>query len=147
MRPSSIILFEKVFLAAIVLGLVNSLLFWGSMTEVLDDPAVKAAGMGTGFMLFSVVIGAAISLLLWYFIARRASIVAKWIFVVILALGVFGMVANLTNPAIPKGAQLVGGFVSLLLQLYAGWLLFKPDAKIWLESRGTEGASDPSVFD
>lgn len=147
MRPPSIILFEKVFLAAIVLGLVNSLLFWGSMTEVLDDPAMKAAGMGTGFMLFSVLIGTAISLLLWYFIARRASNVAKWIFVVILALGVFGMVANLTNPAVPKGAQLVGGFVSLLLQLYAGWLLFKPDAKAWLESRGTEGASDPSVFD
>jgi hypothetical protein len=147
MRPPSIVLFEKVFLAAIVLGLINSLLFWGSMTEVLDDPAMKAAGMGTGFMLVSVVIGTTISLLLWYFIARRASNVAKWIFVVILALGVFGMVANIANPAVPKGAQLVGGFVSLLLQLYAGWLLFKPDAKVWLESRGTKGASDPSVFD
>ena len=145
MRPHSIILFEKVFLAAVALGIVNSLLSWGTMTAMLDDPAMRAAGMGSGFIVFSLVIGTIISLLLWYFIARRASNVAKWIYVAIIALGVLTMVVNFANPAIPKGLYLIGALIVLVLELYAGWLLFRPDAKVWLESRGTEGAADPTV--
>lgn len=147
MRPPSIVQFEKVYVAAILVGIVNGFLSWGAMNAMLEDPAVRASGLGTGFLIFSMLIGTVISLLLWYFIARRASNVAKWIYVVIVALGVWSTVSSLANPMMPKGLALIGGLIALLLQLYGAYLLFRPDAKEWLESRGARGTTDPSTFD
>ena len=147
MRPPSIVQFEKVYIAAILVGIVNAFLSLGAMNAMLEDPTVKASGLGPGIMIFSMLIGTVVSVLLWYFIARRASNVAKWIYVAIVAIGVWGMVSSLANPMMPKGLALIGGVIALLLQLYGAYLLFKPDAKAWLESRGTGGPGDPSAFD
>ena len=45
MRPKSIELFEKVYLGAIVIGLVNTVVSWGQVSAMLDDPRMKAAGV------------------------------------------------------------------------------------------------------
>lgn len=147
MRPQSIELFEKVYLGAIAVGLVNTVLSWSQVNAMLDDPRMQAAGMGTGTLAFGVVVGVLVPLLLWYFIARRASNVAKWIYVVLTALGLFGFLSSLANPLAPKGLTMVVGAVSVLLQVYGAWLLFRPDAAAWLESKGTNGPGDPATFD
>ena len=77
MRPKSIELFEKVYLGAIALGLVNTFLSWSQVNAMLADPRMQSAGVGNGTLVFGVVVGVLIPILLWYFIARRASNVAK----------------------------------------------------------------------
>ena len=42
---------------------------------------------------------------------------------------------------------MIGGFVATALQVFAAWLLFKPDAVAWLESKGANGPGDPDTFD
>lgn len=146
MRPRSIELFEKAFFTAYVIGLVNMTLNWSQLVAMLDDPRMRAAGMGSGALTVSVLIGFLVPLLLWYFVARRASNVAKWIFVALTALGVFGVVSSIANPLAPKGLMLVGTALTTTLNLFATWLLFRPDAKAWLERKGV-GVDEPEVAD
>jgi hypothetical protein len=147
MRPQSIELFEKVYLGSIALGLVNTALSWGALTATLQNAGNAAVAMGPGLMIMSIAISLVISVLLWFFIARRASNIAKWIYVVITAIGVFGVISSLANPLAPKGVTMIGGFVATGLQVFAAWLLFKPDSVAWLESKGENGPGDPSTFD
>jgi uncharacterized membrane protein YtjA (UPF0391 family) len=147
MRPPSILRFEKAYLASIAISVLNTIIFWSTATAALDDPAVEALGVGQGALAAVLVISTIISLLLWYFIARRASKVAKWIFVLFLAFGVVSLLSSLANPQMPRGMELVLNLFATALQVYAAWQLFKPDAKAWLASGGKEGAVDPAVFD
>ena len=147
MRPKSIELFEKVYLGSLALGLVNTVVNWGQLVASAEKAGAGAASVGSGIMIGSIVGGMAISLLLWFFIARRASNVAKWIFVVLTAIGIFGVLTSLISPDAPKGAAMIGGVIATALQVYAAWLLFRPDAAAWLDSKGTNGPGDPSTFE
>ena len=147
MRPSSIELFEKVYLGAIAIGLVNAVLSWSQVNAMMADPRMQAAGVGTGTLVFGVVIGILVPLLLWFFIARRASNVAKWIYVVLTALGLFGFLNALANPMVPKGLVTVLGAAAVGLQVFGAWLLFRPDAAAWLDGKGADGPGDPETFD
>ena len=147
MRPQSIELFEKVYLGAIGVGLVNTALSWGALTASLQNAGKAAVAMGPGLMVVSIALSLVISLLLWFFIVRRASNIAKWIYLVITAIGVFGVLSSLANPLAPRGVTMIGGFVATGLQVFAAWLLFRPDAVAWLESKGANGPGDPSTFD
>lgn len=147
MRPQSIQLFEKVYLGAIAIGLVNTVLSWSQVDAMLADPRMQAAGLGTGTLVFGLIVGILVPLLLWYFIARRASNIAKWIYVVLTALSVFGFLSALANPMVPKGLVTVLGALATGLQVYGAWLLFRPDAAAWLDSKGAEGPGDPKTFD
>ena len=147
MRPQSIERFEKVYLGSIALGLVNTALNWGELTASVQKATTGGVVLGPSVMIVSIALGLVISLLLWFFIVRRASNVAKWIFVVITAIGVFGVLSSLVNPSAPKGLAMIGGLAATALQVFAAWLLFKPDAAEWLESKGASGAGDPSTFD
>lgn len=142
MRPPSIRLFDKVFFASLALGILNTLLSWKLVASAADDPALKALGAAQQVVFVSVLLGLLLPLLLWYFIARRASNVAKWIFVVLTAFGLLGFLQAVANPLAPKSLAMVVSALALLLQIYAAWLLFKPDAKAWLDSRGAD--SKPS---
>ena len=90
MRPISIVNFERCYLGAIVVGLVNSFI---SIPVMMRTPKVAqaAATFGPGFLYGSILFGIVVTLLLWYFAARRASVVAKWIIVVFFAFGVLGI--------------------------------------------------------
>ena len=88
MRPESIVNFERFYLGALGVGLVNTALSWGATQEMLaSDPALGAAGFGTGFFVSVLGLGLIIPLLLWYFIARRGSNIAKWILTVLFVIG------------------------------------------------------------
>ena len=89
MRPKSIELFEKVYWGGAVLGLVIAIFNWGNVTATLNTPEAKTLSMGSGFLIGTIVVNLIISLLVWYFVARRASNVAKWIYLVLTAIGLF----------------------------------------------------------
>lgn len=146
MRPESIVNFERFYLGALVVGLINFVISWGSMQEMMtSDPAVAAAGLGTGFLVTTAGFSLLIPLILWYFIARRGSNIAKWILVVLFALGlVFTIPALLGSTPVPGGTiGLVLTLVTLAMQAYAVYMLFKPDAVAWLKG---EGPVDPGAF-
>lgn len=144
MRPTSITTFERFYLGALVVGLINNVLNWSQATAVLNDPSVQAAGLGTGFLVSTMVIGLAIPLLLWYFITRRASNIAKWILVVLFAFGLIGVLMSFSAMMAMGTLPMVLGLIALALQAYAVFMLFKPDAVAWLNAGG--GGVDPNTF-
>lgn len=143
MRPASIINFERFYLGAMALGLVNSAMSWSQTQELMNSPEVAAAGLGSGFLFTTMAIGLIIPLLLWYFIARRGSNIAKWILVVLFGLGLIGFLMSFANPLMPGGLAMILGIAGMALQAYAVYLLFQADAVAWLTGAGPV---DPDAF-
>ena len=140
MRPTSIVNFERCYLGAILIGFVNSLLILPTMMRT-PQVAQATALVGGSFIYGTMAIGLIITLLLWYFAARRASAVAKWIIVVFFAFGVLGMIRNLTSgfASVPAGLSRVLVIVAFVLQAVAVYLLFRPDAAAWFRrERGVD---------
>ncbi len=144
MRPNSIVQFERFYLGALVVGLVNAALTWSQTQAMLADPALNPAGLGTGFILTTMAFSIAIPLLLWYFIAKRGSNIAKWILVVLFGIGLIGMLFTMGGAAAPSGIGLILTLVTTVMQGYAIFMLFKPDAVAWLDGRG--GPTNPDTF-
>ena len=140
MRPTSIVLFERLFLLSLAIALVNGFLQYDALVaQVGNDPALAQLGWGSGAILVVMAISLLIPLLLWYFIARRASNIAKWILVVMTLLGL--LFVNLD----PGHLGSLAGIASLavtILQLVAIVLLFRADARAWL-SDDTDDAEAP----
>ena len=144
MRPASIIRFDQIFLGSLALGVVKTALSYDTtMAQIEADPAMAEFGMtGSGFVIGSMVIGFGISLLLWFFISRRASTVAKWILVVLTLIGLLSVPLALIDLPFVQAAITV---VTAVMQLAALWCLFRPDANAWFE-HGPSGM-DPATFD
>ncbi len=128
MRPSSIVWFERLFLLSLALAMLNAVLSYGMLVaEVESEPAL--AGMGGPLVLTVVAASLLIPLILWYFIARRASVIAKWLLVALIAIGLlfgsYGFESGITLPDLL-------GVVVTILQLLATALLFRADAREWL---------------
>ena len=128
-RPAAIVKFERLYLAAFVLGLGNTALSWSAALEKMR--AAPTPGNGIWYLLASTILGFAITLSLWYFVARKGSVVAKWIAAAFLALGVFGLAAAAFNGFYPTGIGGVIGVVTTVLQFVAIAFLFTPEAKPW----------------
>lgn len=127
-RPNSIIWFERVFLGSMLLGLVNSALTWSTINDqIAATPG--AAMLGSNFLIGTMAIGLIINLLLWYFIARRGSNVARIIWTVLFAIGIFGVIAMFFQPT--AVSMKVVPLISFVLQGIGIFLLWRPDAKPW----------------
>ena len=142
MRPQSIVMFERLFLASLALSVLSFILNYGDMTDVLArDPGMQQLGIGSGLVVGVAVAGYAIYLLLWYLIARRASNVAKWILGVFTALGVLFSLPGLAGPwTLNFLLTLVASALGVAAVVY----LFHPDAKAWLDGKRQV---DPATFD
>jgi hypothetical protein len=139
MRPTSIVQFERFYLGALVVGLVNNALNWSRTQAMLAaDPNVAAAGagFGSGFMMVTIVASLAISLLLWYFVAKRGSNIAKWIVTVLTGLGLISVLFSIGTMLSMGILATALGLVALGMQVYAVYMLFRPDAVAWLEGKG-----------
>jgi len=142
MRPESIIMFERLFLASLALSVVSFLMSYGGMVQQIEnEPALAELGAGSGIVIGSFVFGMAIYLLLWFLIARKALGLAKWVLVVLLALSLIsvpGMLMHLfslTN---------VIGLIVYALEVAAVVYLFRKDALAWFAG---EKPADPAAFD
>jgi hypothetical protein len=129
-RPPSIVRFDYCYLGALLVGAVNAALNWSryaAMPQVRDAEAM----IGTWYLPTLTAIGYLIPLLLWYFAARRASVVAKWIVVVLFALGIVGLLIALAMGTMASGLGGVLSVVAVVLNAIAVWSLFQPDAREW----------------
>jgi len=136
MRPQSIVMFERLYLGAILVGIVNTVIGWHQSLALLQAQPIP---LGPGFLYFTTAIGILIPLLLWYFIARQGSVVAKWVLVALFVLGLLGYVLALSRGTVFAGVSTILGVIALLMQASAIWMLFRPDAEAWLS--GTDSGS------
>ncbi|MFL9841766.1 hypothetical protein ABS767_12390 [Sphingomonas sp. ST-64] len=142
MRPKSIVRFEQAYLGSIIVWAIGLATGWGSRTQMIEtNPAFAgnpqmlglAQTVMIGFSLFML----ALWLLLWYFTARKASEVTKWIIVAFFALSVVGLPFALM--AYERAGLLATGLTLLMFALnaYAVWMLFQPDARTWFNGGDT----------
>ncbi len=143
-KPPSIARFEQLYWASVIIGLVNTALNWTTANATL------AANPVTANYTWMLPVGQAISLgiavLLWFFIVRRPSVVAKWVQVVFAAIGAIGLLYVLSMLAMGRtafGMSQVVGIVINILYVAAAVMLFKPDAKLWFG----EGLDDDMLDD
>ncbi len=138
MRPASILTFDRLYLVAIGLGLVNSIMAKDhTIAMMAADPSMAklkvteamAQGVVWAMIGFSVMIG----LLLWYLIAHRASNIAKWILVVITLLGLMTVPGSLRQLGQGGGLGIMVTLAIEVLRVAAISFLFRADARVWLE--------------
>jgi hypothetical protein len=145
MRPPSIVLFERLFLASLALSVVNFVLGYDAMLAELDrQPGMRQLDLGAEIAVGTMVISLAIYLLLWFFIARKASVVAKWILTIFTAFGVVAQVYRVATVGFAIDVNAVLGIAYYALAIAAVVYLFKPDAEAWFKG---EKPADPAAFD
>jgi hypothetical protein len=139
-RPHSILLFERLYLIAWMIGVASTIASWqASQAMLMRNPAV--AEFGPGFLFVTAGVQLLLPLTLWYLVARRGSVVAKWLLV---ALFVIGLVALLSAAALGTMQLTVSTLVTVIvfaLQAAAIAMLFRADARGWF----VEGSSDADL--
>lgn len=133
MRPSSIVRFDRLYLASIAVGLIGNILEWPlTMARLSENPDTAALGSTAAVAAGGMIaVGVVIALLLWFFIARRASTVAKWILVVFTVFAVGSLLLGFSSGAVILDAGGIVRIVAVALQTVAVAFLFRPDAAAW----------------
>jgi hypothetical protein len=129
MRPKPIIWFERALLLAVAIDLINNAIAIPTLSRGL---AARGYVMSPIMMAASVVAAPALGLILWYFIARRASVIAKWVLTAFVALAIFVFVRQMIATPLASGNPiLMAAVIAELLKLYAVICLFLPGARPW----------------
>lgn len=139
-RPPSILLFERLYLGSILLYVVNAVVFWSTTRAmVLQSPQIQQtpalASMMVGIMIATVALMVAVSLLLWWLVARARSNVGKWLVVVTEAIGAVLALFSLLGIARGTAGNVPGivlGLLGTALAIAAAAVLFRADARDWL---------------
>ncbi|MFM5931074.1 MAG: hypothetical protein ACKOPQ_09220 [Novosphingobium sp.] len=133
MRPSSIVSFDRLYLVATALGLVNSFMSMDQLqARISAFPALRAMQAGSGVVYLAIVLSVAIPLLLWFLVAYKRSVLAKWILVGFTALAILNLPATLTQIGSGGGLGMLTNVAVDLLRVAALSFLFRADAKAWL---------------
>ena len=135
MQPRSIVTFERLYLAGLVVSLANFALAFGTISQA----TISGSTVNPAYLVVGFVIGFAIQLALWFMVARKASNIARWALVVIFILGLSGLSA-LVSP--PYGLANVLGLGVVALHFAALTFLFRKDASDWLSRKGGSGAGE-----
>ena len=139
MRPRPVIWFERVMLAAMALGMLNTGLEWDLLTARVNSAVppwlIVAVGQGIFFGAY---------LLLIWLISRRGSAISRWLFV---ALVVAAVLLAFVNPPPSLSLGLIPASIAIaqyLLALAGLEVIFQPDARPWFQGRRMP--VDPDVF-
>jgi hypothetical protein len=130
MQPESIRKFTLFYLGSLVVSLVATFVGYDILTaQVEAQSAATGLAMGSGAIVAGIALNVAITLLLWYLVARKGFVIAKWIIVLFflftLVTSISGIFAG--GLAVHEGLSLL----SIVLQAAAVYFLFQPDAKAW----------------
>jgi hypothetical protein len=146
MRPNSIRWFDRLFLAYLLLFSVEYILLY-PLLRARDESNQFSANFGAGFTIANMAFGFGVQILLWYLIGRRASNIARWIWVALAAVEVLLISVSIRRAL---GGHL--GLERFALALTIGILrvpmifcLFRPDASAWFAAKGRP--VNPAIFD
>jgi hypothetical protein len=133
MRPESIRWFERVYIGRIVVSLALGVYGWRWLHGLYESPAIHRA---ISLRILTTAFGLLLNFLLLYFIARRASTIAKWIFVASTILMVIGVAQIVITPSYLPARLKMGPLFGVGLDFTMIMLLFQPDSRAWFERRG-----------
>lgn len=135
-RPRSIVWFERLVLLSLVIGIFGAYAHSDRAIAAMSRPDEAPALLITA----QAAIVAAILLLLWL-VARRHSVAAMWLYVLLVGLRVVAaVVAALATRFTPSAIY----SLSIALEVATLVLLFRPDSRRWF--RGDWQAVDPDAF-
>ena len=131
-RPSSIIWFERLFFAALAVTAIDMFfhrdILFGDLGEGTElGFEILGAVLIIGIFVFGV------QLLLWYFIAHRASRIARSIYALFWVIAIIGIIALFNDYT---ASELVFAAITQGLTLASLIFLFRPDAAKWFLSKG-----------
>lgn len=133
-RPASIVAFEWLFLASVVIANGNVALFFSGLWNTFPREGYGPEWGGLVIPAASLFGGAILSVMLCLFVSRRGSLAAKWALV-----GMF-VLTTLVQINVPRALlELVGFgvpafFVAWGLNGLALAMLFERDARAWLDA-------------
>ena len=139
MRPNSIVRFEQAVYASLGLSLMSIL----TAGEV-DTSSAPTVELPLSHVIVFGLVALGLSVLLIWLIARRASRVAKWIFV---ALAAMSFTFQLASPEWIIETDGLNSAIILgqdLLTLFALGMLFRPESSVWF--RGDYAGVDTEIF-
>ncbi len=140
-RPNSIVWFERLYLGSLVVGAINLVVtFDSAIADLQTNEAVAEMGWGAGAVLISFAISLAVSLLIWYFITRKGSVIAKWFMVAFTIIGLLGLGSVFSTLG---GLPMVLHVAITALEVAAAAMLFRSDARPWFGST----PADPGTGD
>ena len=126
MRPPSIVNFERLNLLSLAIGLGMAVFSWDRSVAT-----ARAGGFGPVFVVAVQAFAFLLPLILTLLVSRRASVVAKWILVVLFAGGLLMMLAT-AKLTFAGGPLLLVQIAQMLMQAVAIALLFTGEARRWL---------------
>ncbi len=134
MRPKSIVTFERLVLLGILLGIINAFL---TMDQLEAMTGAQGTALSSSTLITIQAVTIALYLLLVYFISRKGSPIAKWIYVVLAALGLVAGLAGIGQMMQFGTVPAIITVISYVITAATIYLLFRPDAKAWFsEGRG-----------
>lgn len=141
MRPQSIVLFDRLFLASIALSVVSFAIGYDAIMEAMaNDSTLQRAGLqGSGIVMGAAAAEYVIYLLLWHLIAHKAANWAKWVLVLLFAISLTSLSRSLGGSL---GLSAMLGLGVYALRILAVVSLFRADAVAWLRGESTV-LSDP----
>lgn len=134
-RPRSIVTFELCYLVACVLGIANSVI----VRSQAPAPSPLGGGLGLGVHVVGLIVSLAITIALWYFVARRGSVVAKWIVVLFFAVAAIAFLRALGSGSFLLDLPGCVAIVAFVLNAIAVWMLFRPDTRGWFAQAPVAG--------
>ncbi len=141
MQPESIRKFTLFYLGALIVSLVGTFVGYDVlMAQIEAQSAATGLAMGSGSIIAGIVLNVAITLLLWYLVARKGFVIAKWIIVLFF---LFTLVTSISGVfagglAVHEGL----GLLSIVLTAAAVYFMFQPDAKAWFSGDRTTASPE-----
>lgn len=136
-KPQSIKLFDYFYLGSVFLGLLGFISGYRSAEAQLAAQSLdNGVAVPPIVLVGGYIIGALISLALWYFVSRRRSTIAKWIIVFFFLLSLLGVGGYFTGPT---PLHEIYGLLALIAQAVAVGMLFRGDAIRWLNAPKAPG--------
>lgn len=137
-KPASMKLFDALYLGSIAVGLIGVALVWdGLVAQMMEEFAAQgldsSEATASATLIGGFAFGIAINLVLWFVISVLRIAFVKWVLILFLVWGIFGILVGLSEA--PFGLQQVTGLVSTLMSCAAIYYLFQPDAKEWLAQK------------
>ncbi len=145
-KPPSISRFERFWFASTVFWLVGTRLAWNRTQHTLELDPRTAAVAGWAPWLF-VVLVAATTLILWYLVVHRASVVARWIVVALAVVGagrLLLLLFTLATSANPHPLSQGSFALSAALTIASAVMLFRDDARLWFGEDPTMDEEEPA---
>ena len=131
MRPQAIVRFEWLYWAAFAIGLFSTYQTWAIQQNLLAN---NSAVGGMAWLPYASVVGrVALTVLLWFFVARRPSVIAKWVVVIFAVYGavLLALLAmSLMRGSAPLNLVLPSALQNILY-IAAAATLFSADARAW----------------